>query len=178
MKHSEIEFRFIRPLTPEEEDIFISYFDTMRAYVMDRLYAIINGTDKNPLRALAGRLAKLGGVPINDVIMQKYLKIYNDLSEQKLNPGPDDIFVLDKNDKEPRIYVFRMDMEAFDMSILGKTGVPIVQRELFNLLRNRDKQIGTHVLRTVIPVMKMKPGDVRITTKLYDEQKKEGKDVA
>jgi hypothetical protein len=173
MKHSEIEFRFIRPLNPEEEDIFISYFSTMQHKVMDRLLAIIKGTDKNPLRALAGKLAKLGGMPIDDQIMARYLKIYNDLQAQKANPGPDDIFVLDKNDKDPRIYVFRMDMEVFDMSILGNSGVPVIQRELFNLARNKDKQIGIHVQRVVFPVMKFKPADCRITTKLYDEQKKE-----
>jgi hypothetical protein len=179
MKHSEIEFRFIRPLNETERDIFISYFDTMRDNVMDRLLAVIKGTDKNPLRALAGKLSKLGGVPVNDMIMQKYLKIYNDLRAQKElatqgKAGSDDIFVLDENEQDKRVYIFRMDMEAFDMSLLGKTGVPAINRELFNLMHRKDQQIGTHVMRCVIPAMGLKPSDCLIRTRLFDaEPKKE-----
>ena len=158
MKFSEIDFEFERLLTEEEEEVFISFFHTMKAKVRDKLWDFISGKNRNPLISLARALSKVSPVDVEQMVKTKYQDLYTRL---------DSIIILDKNDNNPCLYTFRLAMSEFDLGIVD-TKVPAVQRELFNLMRNKDRAISREVERLVLPAMKMPRSMVRITVKPFD----------
>ena len=172
-RYSIVEFQFSRPLSPDQEDIFISYFKNIKHNVMDRLLNSINGTDRNPIKAFIKKNLSQHATPI----MMKYQALYNILQAQTRNPGPNDIFVLDNDGKEQGKWIFKMDMAAFDVSPFGDLKVPVIHRQALNLLSSKDKRIMTDLQRVVLPMMKLKSSDCRITTKFYDETQKPGEAV-
>ena len=168
-RYSEIEFKFRQPLTPEQEDIFIGYFKTMKHSVMDRLQSSINGTDRNPIKAFIKKNASQHAPHI----MLRYQQLYTNLQLQTMNPGPEDIFIVEDEKKSEGIWTFKMDMEAFDVSPFGEIKIPILQRQALNLMNSKDKRIKSDFMRSVLPMMKLSNGDCWITTKFYDEQVKQ-----
>jgi len=164
-RYSEIEFQFTKPLTEEQEDIFIGYFYNMKHSIMDRLSMIIHGTDRNPIKAFVMKHLS----EHSPMIMGNYARIYADLMAQTQNPGPNDIFVVEDIGKVQGKWIFRMDMQAFDAPLFNNANVPHMAKKAVNLMADKDRQIRANFQRAVLPMMKLRNEDCRITPRFYDE---------